>query len=258
MWGRVMQHEMQRVRNESELGIIVQLQQAAWDHRFIHDFGWDISDMSSEYEGENAVRAMPEITQINEGESFEQKVIFLGNGAITNPQMYYREIGSSDPFASVALTPTGSSENIMTASLDHPGYDFEYYIQGAVGADTVTYPVTGGNETSSINKSVITVERVAFEGQELQPLGPIIDDTSIPAKEDAVSLVVYPNPVTDQLCVETTDRVEEIRVYSILGELLLQDMNPKGIVSMNSFTKGIYIIEVKTNGQIFFSKVIKR
>jgi hypothetical protein len=257
-WGRVMEHEMQRVRNVSELGIIVQLQQAAWDHRFIHDFGWDISDVSKDYEGENAVRAMPEITQIYEDENFEQKVIFLGKGAISNPHMYYREIGSSESFATVALTPIGSSENIMMASLANPGYDFEYYIQGAVGLDTVTYPVTGGNETGSINKSVITVENVAFESQELQPLGPIIDDTSIPAKDVAGSLLVYPNPVTDELVLKATEPLEAIWIYNTLGELLLQDENPTGILRMNGLITGVYIVEVKTMSATRFRKIIKR
>ena len=50
----------------------------------------------------------------------------------------------------------------MKATVFNPGYDFEYYIQGAVDGETVTYPVTGGSGTGNINKTVLTVEKVDF------------------------------------------------------------------------------------------------
>jgi len=145
-WAKVMSHEIQRVRNESELGIIAQLQQSTWCRLFKDEYG--ITDLDTNYEGEEAVRAMPEITQIYENETFSQKVIFIGNGSITDPTMYYREIGSTDTFSTAMLLPIGNSTTVMKAELDDPGYDFEYYIQGSIGGETVTYPVTGGNEVS--------------------------------------------------------------------------------------------------------------
>jgi hypothetical protein len=256
-WGRVMEHELQRIRNVSELGGIVQLQQAAWDHRFIHDFGWDVNDVSKEYTGENAVRAMPEITQIYKDESFEQKVIFLGNGAITDAKMHYREMGSSGPFLSKGLTPVGSSENIMMATLADPGYDFEYFIEGLVGGDTLTYPVTGGIEDIHINKSVITLKEVPFEPQELEPLGPIIDNTGIREKEISGSILIYPNPVKDELILEADEPLIAIRIYNTLGELMLCDKNPSGEVRMSGLARGIYIVEVKTVSGTAFRKITK-
>ena len=128
--------------------------------------GWGVQKTTGDYRDQyylrrrKAVRAMPEISQIYENEDFEQKVIFIGNGAITDPTMYYREIGSTGSFSSAALTLVGN--NVMKAKLPYPGYDFEYYIQGAVGGETVTYPVTGGNGTGKINKTVITVKKVEF------------------------------------------------------------------------------------------------
>ncbi len=157
-WKKLVSHEMQRVRNESELAIIAQLQQNSWYLIFQEELG--IKEVDRTYEGANSVRAMPEISQIYEKEDFEQKVIFIGNGAITHPTLYYREIGLTGSFLTAALTPVGN--NVLRAKLPNPGYDFEYYIQGAVGGETVTYPVTGGNSTGNINKSVITVKKVDF------------------------------------------------------------------------------------------------
>jgi len=161
-WDKLMSHEIQRIRNESELAVIAQLQQSTWDVVFRKE--QRIADISTAYEGENAVRGMPEISQIYENEDFEQKVVFIGNGAITNPTLYYREMGSSGAFLTVALATVGN--NVMKAKLPYPDYDIEYYIQGAVGGETVTYPVTGGNSANSINKTVITVKNSDFAGEE--------------------------------------------------------------------------------------------
>ncbi len=157
-WGRIMVHEIQRVRNISELGVILQLQQATWDNICRDRYG--ITELNTSYEGKNAVRAMPEISQIYEDESFEQNVIFLGNGNITNPVMYYREIGTNGSFSISPLTSIDTRKHVMKTNLVNPGYDFEYYIQGSIDGETVTYPVTGGNGAKYINKTVITVERV--------------------------------------------------------------------------------------------------
>ncbi|NOR33944.1 MAG: T9SS type A sorting domain-containing protein [Bacteroidales bacterium] len=327
-WANVMSHEIQRVRNESELGIIAQLQQSTWGKLFRGEYG--ITEFDTDYKGENAVRAMPEITQVYENETFSQKVIFIGNGTITSPTMYYREIGDTGTFSTVALSPVSNSENVMKAELADPGYDFEYYIQGRIGSDTVTYPATGGIGVENINKTVITIEKMTYTPQELTPYVPppaynltanvdpeqgsvaldppgglysegttvsikataepgyifdgwsgdlsgsnstasltmddnksvtaifISDPTSLPNANSENSVLFYPSPVEDKLTVETAGRLEEIRIYSTMGELLFHENNPTGIISMDRFARGMYIIEAKTNGNTFFNKVIKQ
>ena len=63
-WGKVMSHELQRIRNESELAVIAQMQQSTWDAIFRNELG--ITETSTTYDGAKAVRAMPEISQIYE------------------------------------------------------------------------------------------------------------------------------------------------------------------------------------------------
>ena len=153
-WSNLMTHEIQRVRNVSELGVIAQLHQSTLKDTIRRELG--ITDqVDSTYKGENAVRAMPELSQINGEENFEQKVIFLGEGGVAKPEMHYRKMGSSGPFSSFALAPLNSSRHVMKASLANPGYDFEYYITGLIDGQAVTYPVTGGKNSTSINKTVV-------------------------------------------------------------------------------------------------------
>ena len=100
---------------------------------------------------------MPEISQIYMNENFEQKVLFIGNGKITDAKMHYRKLGSKDAFKRIDLIKIGN--NIMKTELVKPTEDFEYYLTGIIGGKTVTYPVTGGSTPGSINKTVITVEK---------------------------------------------------------------------------------------------------
>ena len=257
-------------------------------------------------------------------------MIFIGNGSITDPTMHYREIGNTGEFSTVALSPIGSSSNVMKAELVDPRYDFEYYIQGRIGSDTVTYPATGGIGVENINKTVITIEKMTYTPQELTPYVPppaynltanvdpeqgsvaldppgglysegttvsikataepgyifdgwsgdltgsektaslimddnksvtaifIADPTSVRNTTSENSILVYPNPVKDQLRVESADKLEEIRIYSTMGELLFHDKNPAGVVRMNGIMRGIYIVEIKTISATVFRKAIKQ
>ena len=153
-WSNLMTHEIQRVRNISELGVIAQLHQSTLVDTVRGEL--EITDpIKTTYKGKNSVRAMPELSQIHSGENFEQKVIFIGAGGVVKPEMHYRKIGSSGQFSTMDLTPVNSSSHVMKASLANPGYDFEYFIHGVIDGQVVTYPVTGGKSTSSINKTVV-------------------------------------------------------------------------------------------------------
>ena len=155
-WSNLMTHEIQRVRNVSELGVIAQLHQSTLTDIIRGELG--ITDpVDSNYKGENAVRAMPELSQINTDEPFEQKVIFLGKGEVSHPEMHYRKMGSSAPFTILSLVPVNSSSHVMKVTLANPGYDFEYFITGLIDGQGVTYPVTGGESSKNINKTVVVL-----------------------------------------------------------------------------------------------------
>ena len=154
-WNKMMNHETQRIRNRNEIAIIAHLQRSVWDHIFRDQL--EIEEISTDYDGASALRAMPEISQIYTNENFEQKVLFIGNGKITDAKMHYRKLGSKDAFKRVDLIKVGN--NIMKTELVKPTEDFEYYLTGIIGGKAVTYPVTGGSTPKSINKTVITVEK---------------------------------------------------------------------------------------------------
>ena len=87
-WSNLMTHEIQRVRNVSELGVITQLHQSTLMDTIRGEL--EITDpIKTTYKGKNSIRAMPELSQIHSGENFEQKVIFIGAGGVVKPEMHY-------------------------------------------------------------------------------------------------------------------------------------------------------------------------
>ena len=107
-------------------------------------------------------------------------------------------------------------------------------------------PVTGGNQVNSINKTVILVKKVEFVPNEQELQTPLNTD------------IVYPNPVTDNLNIKTTNTIEEIRIYNLIGQLLIQEKNPGKIISMNNFQVGVYLVEIITDVSKKFIKVVKQ
>jgi hypothetical protein len=80
------------------------------------------------------------------------------------------------------------------------------------------------------------------------------DDTGVREAEWTSAVVLYPNPAYSMLHIETgnTDKIPEVKIYSIQGVLL---MNTKGNqIDISSLARGIYIAEV--NG--ICRKIIKQ
>jgi len=250
-FSRLMTHEIQRVRSVSELGVIAQLQQSTLIDRIRASEEMGISTpISTSYEGSNMVRAMPEITQIYKGGNFEQKVIFTGNTAVSNPKIYYREIGSNLAFFEVNLLSTNSSDYVYKATLSDPGFDFEYYIEGTMDGETVTYPVTGGNDTININKTVIRVTEIPFAPTELE-------EANIPKPTDKIEVLVYPNPTFDFFSVALLQEIKSIQIYTTSGQLVYYQNNPDAIIGIEELASGIYLIKVATDEMVGYSKLIK-
>jgi hypothetical protein len=72
------------------------------------------------------------------------------------------------------------------------------------------------------------------------------------------AIAVYPNPVSELLRVNVSERIvlERIAVFSILGQQLINTKN--GIVDFSGLSRGVYFVEVWTNQGLITKKVAKR
>jgi len=93
---------------------------------------------------------------------------------------------------------------------------------------------------------------------------------------DSRQLIVYPNPVTDQLCIYNYQLLTvncQLSVYNVLGERVFSrqfaTLNPSfgGLSTINNqqstvldvshLAKGVYLIQLTTEDEVFRTKLIK-
>ena len=68
---------------------------------------------------------------------------------------------------------------------------------------------------------------------------------------------MYPNPVIDVLTVSTNATIENIGVYNLVGELLLETKDSE--IDFTSFAAGMYILQIQhENGAVVMKQVLKK
>lgn len=76
---------------------------------------------------------------------------------------------------------------------------------------------------------------------------------------DEVETTVFPNPTTGKMEVNCLTEIENIEVYSVLGELVLQKkVNAKNIsLDLYEFNSGLYVLKVFSNKNMHSLKIVK-
>ncbi|NLE32681.1 MAG: T9SS type A sorting domain-containing protein [Bacteroidales bacterium] len=90
------------------------------------------------------------------------------------------------------------------------------------------------------------------------PSSPVIIDA---VKKVAVnSFDIYPNPTSDRLNINGLDESSLVRIYNLTGKQLFVGKAEQATMSidLSTYDKGLYLLQVETNGKSFTSKVIKK
>lgn len=80
---------------------------------------------------------------------------------------------------------------------------------------------------------------------------------SISSNDVSSSIIVYPNPVKDNLTIEYFDNIKKIEIYNIVGKKIKSKEQPNSLISMNGMKSGIYFLKIETGFGIVTKKVIK-
>ncbi|MCR5039655.1 MAG: T9SS type A sorting domain-containing protein, partial [Bacteroidales bacterium] len=74
------------------------------------------------------------------------------------------------------------------------------------------------------------------------------------------NFVMYPNPVSDKLVVETTETIDHLEIYNLLGALVYSDTDcaTKVEISVSDLPSGMYFVRLKTNNNTETLKFVKK
>lgn len=78
------------------------------------------------------------------------------------------------------------------------------------------------------------------------------------AESEAVKLSIYPNPVINQIHIQSNITLEEVKIYNMSGKLLLNVKENLDVIDFSKYPKGTYIITIKGNKFYKTEKIIKK
>lgn len=149
-----------------------------------------------------------------------------------------------------------SSTNISftTASESTLTLVFNDDVSGSINIDDVKTSFSGGVLTITIAAGSHTITKdvtlnLYYMAVEYDSLS--IDDTNEIAK-----FKLYPNPVSNQLFISSSEKIEKIEVYNLLGMLVKSNKNSNNI-DLSDLSKATYLIKVHTKKSIEKRMIIK-
>lgn len=146
-------------------------------------------------------------------------------------------------FPSIVTLISDASNGSLTLNDDG---SFDYTPNGSfVGIDTFTYSVEAGCNTSSIVEVIITVEKA----DEVKSIA-----------ESIHSISVFPNPAYDNIRINSTSKINNVKITNMLGEVVYSNNYTSKSINISDLSKGIYNIEVTfIDGYVLTNnKIIKK
>jgi hypothetical protein len=113
-------------------------------------------------------------------------------------------------------------------------------------ADAATINPKTGEISALLNGEITVTARtrdLAFHTDTVAVVIAMVDDTSI--NNPTVNAVrLYPNPAKDVVYLSSRDNIEQVRVYNIAGQLMLNAIVNDNQFDISSLIKGIYLVEI--------------
>jgi hypothetical protein len=76
---------------------------------------------------------------------------------------------------------------------------------------------------------------------------------------EAANIKMYPNPASTSFTIEAQSSVENVTVYNMLGQEVINTMpnNQQAIIDISTLTTGVYIVKASINGVVSSSRLVK-
>ncbi|MCL2289179.1 MAG: YCF48-related protein [Bacteroidetes bacterium] len=78
-------------------------------------------------------------------------------------------------------------------------------------------------------------------------------------ENELLHFVIYPNPATDNIFIESDWTIEKIKIYDLAGRNVLNVVYKKGqAINISSFPSGIYFVRIFSENRVITRKIIKK
>ncbi|MFO7782919.1 MAG: hypothetical protein R6W94_14980 [Spirochaetia bacterium] len=153
---RITTLQLERARNASDIGEIIQFQLVNWKATILDRFEDELrrglgrsipaeAYPAREYQGEPRVFVAPARTSVREGESLSVTTTVLGTDA--TPQVYLREMGASR-FRAFSMRQVAAA--VYTVELPAQARDFEYHVVVESAGEELRWPATAPQRNHTV------------------------------------------------------------------------------------------------------------
>ena len=176
----------------------------------------------------------------------------------------------------IITTDVSGPRLVVTADIDNDGdMDVIYNSQEGVTDNKVAWQENDG-EGNFGPQQIITTNVVAARGlfsadidndSDMDVFYSSIGDNKIAWQENLTVLglndnlekyfSITPNPAKGIIKIESEYSINELKIYNILGELILKDSNPTNQLDISNLSTGLLFVQIETDKGSFVKKVIK-
>jgi len=147
---------------------------------------------------------------------------------------------------------------ILIDSLNNGSLHIFNTLNIAFNSFTVTQPIVGATYAMAVSLSACENTKSLLSNMSVSNKSSVITD--VMAQPTAISTVIYPNPISNNLTIEAKNNSEKInfQIYNSQGQVvftgILQD---KTLVETTNFASGVYLIKLDNGKSIEYKKIVK-
>ena len=191
------------------------------------------------------------------------------------------ENGESDMTDPLTVVIGGTDEPCLaptnlgaTVEQDVEGYEYKFkvtmtwdaaegaqayivYVNGQeFGASSTNFYIAGSDNEGTFDFTVASV-CANGESEQSEPYIVVVQEVSL--EEYANRFEIYPNPANEVLFVNTTENINEVNIYNIVGVRVYNETNfTTNNIDLSSFNSGVYFIRINTEKGDIVKRFIKQ
>ncbi|MEL1253960.1 T9SS type A sorting domain-containing protein [Flavobacterium sp. DGU38] len=161
---------------------------------------------------------------------------------------------------------SSTSINYTTTSASTLTLVFDSNFTGTIKVNNVSYTAVGGIVTVSVPAGVNTITKgsvanlyyISTAYNTTSRMTSNLSDSSKDEVVEAKALTLYPNPVVNELNIDSDKAIQKVEVYNLTGALVNSQTGNNTSIDMGNLANGSYLVKVYAENSVTTKIIIKK